>query len=205
MRAGFIPAVISGKGMESLPVTVKTIDYKKVYENAGETDLIDVNVGKESFKVLVRNTQFDPVSDAIVHAEFYKPNLKEKTEAEIPVEIINEETNPFVKSGEGVVIQLLNEVRVKALPMDLPHRFVVDALELIEVGAGITIAQLSYDKEKVEIVDSAENDFVVKLDKMVVEEEKPEVTEEEAVAAVEASKEKPETDEEETEEKSKKE
>jgi large subunit ribosomal protein L25 len=196
IRNGYIPAVISGKGMESVSITVKNIDYKRVYQKAGETDLIDINVDKDTYKVLIRNTQLNPVSDGIIHAEFYKPNLKEKTEAEIPVEVLNAELNPLVKSGEGVVIQLINEIRVKSLPTDLPHSFVIDALKLTEIGSGVCIEDLDYDKEKVEVVDSELSEMVVKLDRFQAEEETPEVSEEDAIAAMEATKEKEDTEEE---------
>jgi large subunit ribosomal protein L25 len=197
IRNGYIPAVISGKGMESVSIAVKTLDYKRTFKEAGETGLIDIDLGKEAYKVLIRNTQYDPISGSIIHAEFYKPNLKEKTEAEIPVEVINAENNPLVKNGQGVIITLLNEIRVKALPMDLPHNFVVDASLLTEIGHGVCINDLNYDKEKVEVVDSELSDMVVKLDRFQAEEETPEVSEEEAIAAMEATKEKEETEEEE--------
>lgn len=189
-KEGKIAAVIFGKGMESIPVEVSSMDYVKLYDKAGETDLVDIKLDKDSYKVLIKNTQFDPITGKVIHAEFYKPNLKEKTEAEIPVEVINEELNDFVKSGEGVVLTLVNEVRVRALPTDLPHEFIVDASKITVIGEGIKASQLDYDRSKVELMSVEEDEIIVKLDKIEVVEEEPEVTEAEALEKLEATKEK---------------
>jgi large subunit ribosomal protein L25 len=179
---GKMPAVLYGASTESLPLTLSLMDYTKVYKQAGETDLIDLKVGTEKHKVLIKNSQFDPISGRIIHAELFAPNLKEKTEAEIPVEVINEEANPLVKSGEGVVLTLINEITVRALPADLPHEFTIDASKFAAIGDGITVAQLEYDKEKVELIDVEPEDIVVKLDKVENAEEEVTVAEAEAEA-----------------------
>lgn len=194
---GKMPAVISQKGEDSVAIVLDSVQYAKVYAAAGETDLIDVKIGKESSKVLIKNTQFDPVYGRIIHAELYKPNLKEKIEAEIPVEVINEEKNEFVKSGEGVFLTLVNEIKVRALPTDLPHEFVIDASKITNIGDGVLVSGLDYDRTKVEILDIEEDEFVVKLDKVENKEEVEEVAEADALAKLEATAEKKPEDEEE--------
>jgi large subunit ribosomal protein L25 len=203
---GNIPGVIYGKGMESVPVTFEYKAFKKIWDKSGETDLIDILVGSETYKTLIKNVQYNPVSDKISHVELYKPDLTEKIEVEVPVEVIGEDDNEFVKSGEAMIFYVVDEISVKALPMDLPHNFTIDATNL-NIGEGIKVSQLNYDKEKVEIVDLEENEFVIRLDKM--EEQKEEevvapVTEEEAIAGMEAMAEKKPEEGEEGEEEDKK-
>lgn len=187
---GFIPGVIFGKGLESISITVSQTEVEKAYNEGGETTLIDIKIGDNTEKVLFKEVQEDPITGKIIHAGFYKPNLKEKTEAEVPVEIIGEENNEFVKNGEAIVLILVNEVAVEALPTDLPHSFEIDVSNM-QVGDIVTAGHLNYDKEKVELVDLEPNDLVVKLDKIEeqVEEEAP-VSEEEALEKIEATEEK---------------
>ncbi|GIW69293.1 MAG: hypothetical protein KatS3mg101_0040 [Patescibacteria group bacterium] len=186
---GVIPAVIFGKGIESLPITVSQPEVEKAYNEGGETTLIDIKIGNKTEKVLFKEIQEDPITGRIIHAGFYKPNLKEKTEAEVPVEIIGEENNEFVKNGEAIVLILANEIAVEALPTDLPHSFEIDVSNM-QIGDTITAGQLNYDKEKVSLVDLKPDDLVIKLDKIEEQVEEAPVSEEEALEKIEATEEK---------------
>jgi len=191
--AGFVPAVIFGKGLESLNITVGKNDFVKVFKEAGETTLIDLNIEGDGIqKVLVKDVTYNPVKDTLAHIGFYKPNLKEKTSAYIPVELINENLNALIKSGNAVAMVLVDEIEVEALPMDLPHKFEIDMANLTEIGSGVTASQLNYDRSKVELVDVEEDALIVKLD-YAVQLEKAEdtaISEEDALAKMEVTNEK---------------
>lgn len=185
-----IPAVIFGKKMESLPITLGVNEFVKVFEEAGETNIIDVEVDSKTHKVLVKEYQLDPVSDNFIHISFYKPDLTVKTQAQVPVKVTGEEENELIKNGEAVALLLMQEVTVEALPTDLPDEFVVDVSSLTEFGQGVKIGDLEYNSQKVEIPDVDPEDLVVKIDEIVVEEEpEEEVSEEDALGGIEASEE----------------
>ena len=185
-----LPAVVFSKGVESLPLTVDFNQFVKVFKEAGETTLVDLKHSGSSEKVLIKDLQHDPVTGNPIHVSFQKVNLKEKITADIPVEVVGEENNELLKSGEGLVLQLLNEITVEALPTDLPRKFEVDVSKITEVGVGLKISDLEYDRDKVELVDHEPDELVVKIDKAEMEEEVEEVapvTEAELVAGVEAT------------------
>jgi len=197
-RNGEIPAVVFGKAMESVNISMDYNTFEKTFKQAGETDLLDVVTEKEKYKVLIKDVQYDPVTTRISHASFYKPDLTVKTEAQVPVQIIGEDKNELIKSGAALALQLLQEITVEALPEDIPHDFVIDVSGINEIGQGITISQLDYDKEKVSIPDMDPEEMVVRIDEIVIQEEEPEaapVSEEEAIAGLEATAEKPENEE----------
>jgi large subunit ribosomal protein L25 len=187
----FIPGAIFGKGMETIPITLNLLDFEKVLEAAGETELVDVKVkGNKDHKVLVKEVQYDPITDKIIHVGLYQPDLTEEINADIPVEIVGEEENPLVKSEEGMVLVLMDEIPVKSLPTDLPRNFKVDVSGIEEIGDGVVVGQLEYDKEKVEIVDLEDDALIVKIDYAEMEEEpEEEITEEEALAELEVTEE----------------
>ncbi|MBN1162813.1 50S ribosomal protein L25 [Patescibacteria group bacterium] len=193
-----IPAVMFGKGLESVSLSLNYLDFDRLYKEAGETNLIDLNYNSESHKVLIKEVQYDPISDKIIHVGFYKPDLTEKVEVNVPVEVIGEEENDLIKSGEAVVLVLLQEITISALPTELKDAFVIDVSKLTEVGAAVTVAQLDYDREKVEIVDVEKDEAVVRLDYAQMAEEEEEVSEEELIEGIEATEET-EKDEEEAE------
>jgi large subunit ribosomal protein L25 len=192
-RAKIVPAVIFGKGMDSVSISLNHNEFMKVYKQSGETDLIDITCEDRKFKVLIKDVQVDPVRDEITHVGFYKPDLTIKIEAQVPVVIVGEDKNEIVKAGTGIALHLLQEITVEALPEDLPHEFKVDITNLKEFGEGISISQLDYDKTKVSIPDIDPEEMVVRLEETKVQEEPEEtISEEEAIAQVEATKEKPE-------------
>ena len=188
-KSGSMPAVIFGKGLESQSITVSQAAVEKAYNEGGETTLIDIKIGKDTEKVLFKEMQEDPLTGKIIHAGFYKPNLEEKTEAQVPVEVIGEENNEFLKNGEAIVLILTNEIAVEALPMDLPHTFEIDVSNML-VGDSVTASQLSYDTSKVSLVDLEPGDMVIKIDKIEEQvEEEVAVSEEEALEKIEATEE----------------
>ncbi|MFC1700251.1 50S ribosomal protein L25 [Patescibacteria group bacterium] len=198
-----IPAVIFGKGMESVSITLDYNEFIKVFEEAGETNIIDVVIGSETYKVLVKEYQLDPVKDTFIHISFYKPDLTIKTQAQVPVSVTGEEENELIKNGDAIALLLMQEITVEALPTDLPNEFIVDVSGLTEFGQGIAISQLKYDKEKVEIPDVDPEEFVVRLDEVIIEEEpEEEVSEEEALEGIEATEETEEGEEGEVKEES---
>ncbi|MFH1648117.1 MAG: 50S ribosomal protein L25 [Patescibacteria group bacterium] len=185
-----IPAVIFGKGMDSLSITLDHNEFVKVFEEEGETNIIDIVIGSETYKVLVKEYQLNPVTDKLIHVSFYKPDLTIKTQVQVPVNIIGEEENELIKNGEAFALLLMQEITVEALPTDLPNEFIVDVSELTEFGQGINISQLKYDREKVEIPDIDPEEFVVRLDEVTIEEEpEEEVSEEAALEGIEATEE----------------
>lgn len=196
-----LPAVIFGKGLESLPISINHLDFVKVLAEAGETNVIDIKIDSVSHPVLIKEVHNHHISDSPMHVGFYQVDLKTKTSANIPVEVINEDKNELVKSGEALVLTLLNEIEVEALPTDLPNKFIIDAEKLINMDVNITLADLDYDRSKVEIIiaedEELEDIIVAKLDYAVMAEEPEEiVTEEEAMENLEATGEKGKEEEE---------
>jgi len=198
-----LPAVIFGKGLESVPITVKYNDFVKLYKEVGETSVFDVVIDGKQHPVLVKDVHMHHITSTPIHVGFYEVNLKEKINANIPVEVINEEKNPLIKNGEAILLILLNEIEVEALPTDLPENFLIDATTLTDMDAVVLARQLDYDREKVEIVGAEPDEIVVKLDyaqMLEEEEEEVEVDEAEAIAGIEATEEKEEGEEGEEEE-----
>ena len=166
-----IPAVVYGEGIESTILTIGAHDFINVFREAGETALIDLKYSDRSDKVLIKEVQFNPVNLTPIHVSFHKVNLTEKIKAHIPVEIVGETESPVVKSGEGLVLVLLNEIEVEALPSDLPQKFEVNVSHLEAVGQNVLVGELKYDKSKVELLGVTSEDMVVKIDFAEMKEE----------------------------------
>jgi len=188
-----LPAVLFGRHLQSVPVTVNYENFSKVFSGAGETALIDFVLGDDKSKVLIKDVQVNPVTGTFIHAGFYKVNLKEKITADIPVKVVGEEQSPILKNGEGILLTLLTEIAVECLPSDLPAEFVVDVSGFTEIDQAIAVKDLEFDREKVALVDVTEEELVLKVDyaQMPEQEEAP-VDEAAALQNIEATAEKAE-------------
>ena len=148
-QEGILPGNVYGKKIKSEAVQVNLKEFSNTYKEIGETGLLTLSIGADEKPVLIHNLQVNAKTDDPIHVDFLQVDLKEKVEAEIPVELSGE--CPAEKQGIGTVVQYLNEIKVEALPADLPEKFEVDVSVLSEVDQSIMIKDLKYDKSKVEI------------------------------------------------------
>ncbi|RJP46865.1 MAG: 50S ribosomal protein L25 [Armatimonadetes bacterium] len=188
-REGIIPAHVFGKKIETEHVSVNRLEFLKVFEQVGETGLVDLKIGSEKVRpVLIRDIQVDPVREEPLHIDFYQVNLMEKVKVRVPIYLRGEEPE-LVHTGEAVVIQQMPEVEVEALPTDLPENIEVDISVLKNIDDTVYISDLKVP-QGVEVQADAEW-VVVKLDKAVSEEAEAlmEEMEKEAEVVEEAAKE----------------
>ncbi|MCS7091863.1 MAG: 50S ribosomal protein L25 [Patescibacteria group bacterium] len=162
-----IPANVFGDRDSSLAISVNLKDFRKVYDEVGETGLIDLVIENSTLPVLINNISFEPVSGKILHIDFRQVNLKEKLTANVPVELIGE--SPAEKQGLGTVVSYLTEIEVEALPSDLPEKFVIDVSNLSEVDQSIYVKDIKTDSDKVKITLDPET-IVVKVEEQKMEE-----------------------------------
>jgi len=175
-QMGIMPASVYGNDFKSITIQMDAKEANLMFEEHGESGLIDLQIEKETFPVLFKNPQFHPVTGEMIHVDLYKVNLKEKTTVEVPIEIVGESAS--AKMG-NVLINVIDSVEVEALPTDLPENFVVDISKLATLEDMITVADLEYDKEIMTIVTDPEQVIVKteepKEEEIVMEETLPEV------------------------------
>jgi len=173
-REGLLPGNIYGKGVKSLSVQTSLKEFQDVFSKAGETTIVELSVAKETKTrpVLIHQVMVDPVTGQFLHADFQQVDLSKAVKVAVPIELFGEA--PAVKEG-GVLVQLLKEIEVEALPADLPDKFTVDVSGLTEMNQGITLKQLKAG-DKVKLMAENLEELVVKIDqptKEVVEEVLP--------------------------------
>ena len=150
-RQGILPANVFGKTTKSVSLQVAIKEFTSVADEVGETGLVDLNVAGEdsSRPVLITNIHAHPVTGHPLHADFHQVDLTQKVTANIPVELIGE--SPAVKEKNAVLITLLDEIEVEALPADLPEKFAVDISGLKEFNDSVLVSDLKVDAAKVTI------------------------------------------------------
>lgn len=181
---GLVPANIFGKGIKSIAVSVDLKEFQKAFRESGETALLDVKLGSEVYPSLIHNLQRDPKRDFVIHVDFHKVNLKEKITTAVPVVLEGE--SQVVKSGEGLLLQTINEIEVECLPTDIPAHIVINAEKLTEVGQSVHVKDLKVDRDKVAITNDPE-EVVVTVQTAEMKEEvlEPVITPEDVEATAE--------------------
>lgn len=137
---GKIPANVYGPNFKSVSVTLEGKDFNKVYKVAEETGIVYLNVDKQEIPVLIKNVQIHPVNHLLLHVDLRKVDLTQKIETQVPIKVVGE--SPAVKEKGGVLLTQSDEVKVEALPQDIPHEIEVDISKLVEIGNEIKIADL---------------------------------------------------------------
>jgi large subunit ribosomal protein L25 len=121
---GMIPAVFYGFGKETTAISVPAVPFIKLLREAGETTAVTLSLGKESIPVLIHDVQQHPISGEPVHVDFLVVDMKKEAEVAVPLEFTG--VAEIEKSGLGIVVKVMHELEVRALPADLPHSIIVD-------------------------------------------------------------------------------
>ncbi len=140
-----IPAVMYGSGSENVSLSIKRVEFEKVFAQSGESGLISLKLddGAES-PVIVKDYQLEAVKHRIIHVDFFKVNMKEKVTAEVSLEFVGE--SPAVKTKGGIVIHNFDTLEIECLPSDLVQKVEVNLGMLENLGDSITIADITLPK-----------------------------------------------------------
>ncbi len=177
-KDGFVPGNVYGKDIKSQAVQVPQKDFEKVFKEAGETGLVDLHLGEDIIPVLIHNIASD-YHNNILHADFYKVNLKEKIKTEVPLEFEGEAK--AVTEKIGLLMPIMSVVEIEALPTDLPENIKVNVENLAAIDDQLTVADLKAPAG-VEIL-SDPGQVVVKVGELVSKEAQEQAAADEAAAA----------------------
>jgi len=121
---GLIPAVVYGPGHKPISIQVGYEDFRKIFEEAGESTLLKLKIDDQVKNVLIHDISRDLVTDKFIHIDFYQVRMDKEITVEVPLVFVGEA--PAVKSMDGVLIKNITEIEIEALPKDLPHEIKVD-------------------------------------------------------------------------------
>lgn len=145
---GEVPCVIYGAG-ENVNFYVTEKDLMKLLYTP-KVYLVNITIDGKSYKTAMREIQFHPVSDKVLHIDFYQVSEEKPVVMEVPVKLVGFAAG--VKLG-GKLIQVMRKLKVRAIPANLPDELVVDVTPL-ELGKSMKVKELGF--EGFEIVNSPE-------------------------------------------------
>ena len=166
-----VPAVVYHSGVEATPLSVDKISLNKALRT-GQM-IFEVNVEDKNQFVLVKEIQYHPVTDEIIHIDFQKVKEDEKISLEVAIRSTGEAQG--VKLG-GLLVQMLNSVTIKCKPAEIPEFLEIDVTDM-EMNTNLFVKDITLP-EDVEMI-TADDIAVVSV------QEPKEEKEEEVVEAAE--------------------
>jgi large subunit ribosomal protein L25 len=141
-RRGLVPAILYGAGNAPVPLAVAPVEVQRALRtHAAGGVLVGLRLPgeAEARPAVVRDLQFHPVRDSLIHIDFQAVRMDEEITVEVPVHVIGESAG--VRDQNGVLAILMRTVEVSCLPSQIPERIDVDvsALRIHDVA---TIADL---------------------------------------------------------------
>lgn len=140
-REGKIPAIIYSKGKEPISVVLEEKEVTKLYRAPAFTaKIVEIQLGKEKYKVIPKTADLHPVTELVTHADFIF--LGDKTQkVDVPVKFVGKERSIGIKRGG-----FLNIVSRK-VPLECPIKNIPEAIEVdvsnVRVGKAIMIRDLN--------------------------------------------------------------
>ena len=170
-REGRVPGVFYSKRLDTIPVDVLEKKIRPLVFTA-KTNLISLKIeGQEELECIIKDIQFDPVTDEIVHFDLLGLTRGEMIQLEVPVQL--QGSSIGVREG-GLLQHILHKLEVECLPKHIPEHIQIDISELA-IGDSVLISDLTV--ENLTLLNPADA-LVVAVGHQKVVEEEVEVTEE---------------------------
>ncbi len=147
---GITPVHMYGPGIDPRSLQCDTALVDKIVSEAGGNIPVTINLAGEDDEVcFIREVQYHPVKDVIIHVDFMKVDVTKEVEAQVPV--IIQGTSPAVRNLGGTLLQPLQAVTVRALPMEIPAQLTLKAEVLVDYDTNLYVRDL-VDMDSVAII-----------------------------------------------------
>ncbi|MBY4870483.1 50S ribosomal protein L25/general stress protein Ctc [Burkholderia sp. Bp9017] len=135
-------------GGEAAPQKIE-LDHNALWhalkKEAFHSSILDLEVAGQSQQVLLRDVQYHPFKQLVLHVDFQRVDAKKKLHTKVPLHFLNAEVSPAVKLSSAIVSHVATEIEVECLPTALPEFLEVD-LSKIEAGQSLHAKDITLPK-----------------------------------------------------------
>lgn len=140
---GYLPGNIYGKGIESIPISLKKDELKKNVAKFGKNSVFKLDLdGEKKYNVVIREIQNAPMMKGHLHVDFQKIILSAETDTDIPIKLVGQE---FIDAKKLILLQQIHAIPVKGLPRKMPEAIEIDVSKL-QAGDSVTIGSIEFPK-----------------------------------------------------------
>ena len=182
-NSGLTPVHMYGPEIESSSLECDAAILDRVINDAGNNIpvTVDVENGAQGNLCFIREVQYHPVTNKVLHVDFMKVQEGRPVRAQVPVSV--EGTSPAVRTMGGTLLQPLQTLTVEALPLEIPEIIILEAELLIDFETNLYVSDIelgdnvSIINETSEMVASVVAPRVERLDSEIAEGEEGETEE----------------------------
>ena len=139
-RAGELPAVIYGRHVEPVAISLNAHSTELVIAKVTSSTLVTIDVEGQEYAALVREKQRNYIKGNITHIDFLALDLTEMIRTKVRLTFTG--VSSAVKDYSAVLVHRMDAVEVECLPSNLPERVIVDISSLKEIGNSIRISDI---------------------------------------------------------------
>jgi large subunit ribosomal protein L25 len=140
--AGRVPAIVYGSAQPSLNIE---LDHNEIFhalrKESFHASILNMKVGEQSQQVLLRDVQWHPYKQLVLHVDFQRVDASKVLHTKVPLHFINADISPAVKLSAAVISHILTDLDIACLPANLPQFIEVDLANVI-VGSVIHLADI---------------------------------------------------------------
>ena len=138
--SGKTPAILYGNDKDVMALQLETTPFlKSLFQISRKNAIVNLSInGEDSRHVMMREIQTDPVTDSLIHADFFEINLQTPRAFTVPIEFVG--TAKGTDLGGILVIHNTN-IQIEGLPLEIPDNVSVDISNLA-IGDSIAYSAL---------------------------------------------------------------
>ena len=141
LRAGKIPAILYGPKMAPVALALDKKEFSRRVAGLQGSHLVRMKSAAAELAekvALVKDMQFHPITDDVIHADFYEVDLSARIQVHVPLHFVGKAVG--IVNG-GILQPILREIEVECLPLDIPEFFDVD-VSALDIGDSVHIEDL---------------------------------------------------------------
>ncbi len=136
-NSGRTPGIVYGASNDRQLIEVDhNAQWHALKKEVFHSSILELEVGGKSQQVLLRDVQYHPFRQLVLHVDFQRVDPNKKLHTKVPLHFMNQENNPAVKLSGAVISHVVNEIEIECLPAALPEYLEVD---MAKIEAGQTL------------------------------------------------------------------
>ena len=168
---GRTPGIVyGGKGQPELIELDHNALWHALKKEAFHSSILDMEVNGTSTQVLLRDVQYHPFKQLVLHIDFQRVDANTKMNKKVPIHYSGEEASPAVKADACLINHVITELEVSCLPADLPEFIAVD-LSNLRKGSSLHLNDITLPKGVTAVTHGKANPVLVSVVSVAAEAE----------------------------------
>jgi large subunit ribosomal protein L25 len=162
-NTGRTPGIVyGGTGEPSLIELDHNALWHALKKEAFHSSILDMELAGQTAKVLLRDVQYHPFKQLVLHVDFQRVDANTKLHMKVPVHYSGQEASPAVKADQCLINLVVTELAVSCLPADLPEFIAVD-LSGLKKGTSLHLNDITLPKGVTAVTHGKANPVLVSV------------------------------------------